>query len=244
MRLIGALSSLLMLALTTSGASGEELSAMRTVAVIKQEIVLDPAGANRRALTNDGVPKEWPLWSKGGKRIAFLKQVPVSVTLGNVVVVDLSGKQLASFFVEPVEKGMAYAGIRAIESMQWLDENSVVVGGSINPSQSQYYVFHVGSSMVQDFVDDLSAPAISLDGRTIDATTGVPHWKHETDRDSVFLRPGSSTGETAQSPQNTGVALRRKLHKGFLSVTGIRDADFWCGDCPLAELPRRISSSD
>jgi hypothetical protein len=232
------------LRLAVVDAFAENVPATRAVAFVNSEIVLDPTSTNRRALTSDGVAKQWPLWSKRGTRIAFLKQVPESVALDRVVVIDTSGKQVAAFDVEPVVHGLGYTGMRAVESMQWLDEDTIVVGGSINPSQSQYYVFHVGSSEVRDFVDDLSAPAISLDGRSLVATRGVPHWKNTGDRESAVTETRPSAAKVPLPPQDKAIALRRTMRKGLLSKNAIGDADFWCADCPLADLPRRVSNAD
>jgi hypothetical protein len=77
--------------------------------------------------------------------------------------------------------------MRFAEGLQWLSADRIAVRGSINPSQSQYYVFDTRTgTQVGDIVDDDSAAAFSPDGLHVASISGSPHFSDQAARKPVL----------------------------------------------------------
>lgn len=166
-------------------------------------MVRDGVAAPARMVHGGGPGRALPAWSPDGERIAFVQATDRQVGLADLVVVSATGVELSRVTIEPAGSGVAYAGMRAIEALRWVADDRIAVRGSINPSQSQYYVFDVTTRRaVADFIDDRSAAAFSPDGVHVVAHTGGPHFAHAQQRamrlelDGQTLATGAS-GEHA-----------------------------------------------
>jgi len=103
--------------------------------------------------------------------------VDTRVALADIVVVDRAGRELARVAIEPVLPDRAYAGMSDVAGLAWISASRLVVHGPINPSQSQYYVIDLArQAVVEDFIDDESAPAFSPDGLHVAILAGAPHF--------------------------------------------------------------------
>jgi dipeptidyl aminopeptidase/acylaminoacyl peptidase len=130
-----------------------------------------------RIVQGGGAARLLPVWSADGTRIAFVQLADRRQALAELVVVSEAGVELARVAIEPVTADTAYAGMRFVEAVRWIAPDRVAVRGSLNPSQSQYYVVDVANGrIVDDFIDDRSAAAFSPDGRHVATQSGSPHF--------------------------------------------------------------------
>lgn len=165
--------------------------AIKIVGVRQGAIVVQEAGGGVRDLVAGGPPRGLPVWSQDGRRIAFVQFVDRDRALADLVVVSDDGREQARVAIEPVTAEFGSAGMRYVEGVQWISPSRVVVHGSLDPSQSQYYVIDIATGQtVADFIDDASGPAFSPDGAHIACRTGSPHWTPAESRAAVLLIDG------------------------------------------------------
>ncbi len=151
-------------------------SKTQVVAVVSNRIVIDPL-EKPVVLTGDYPRKMLPVWSPGGTEIAFIETAPEHTALALLVVITSSGALVATIPIEPQRTRFRYPGMRFVESAEWVTPTTILVGGSLNPSQSQYYLVHLrGGAQPIGFVDDRSSPSVSPDGLHYAAVVGIPHF--------------------------------------------------------------------
>lgn len=175
-----------------------------------------PAGGELAVLAQGGGARDLPAISPDGGRIAFVQATDPGKALADVVVVSREGAELARVAIEPVQPGLAYAGMRYVEALRWVSPTRVLVRGSINPAQSQYYVIDTGSArVVSDFTDDDSAAAVSPVGLHVAAVADDPHFGAAgrapeitlDDKTIAKLQPGSTVASALHfSPDGTSIA--------------------------------------
>jgi len=128
-------------------------------------------------VTDDGIPKDDPLWSKDGTKIAFLRKIDKGVALDNLIVVDPeSGRTLANIRICPVIPGEVY-DINYVERIEWLTADNIAAAGNVNPSSVHTLVFDARTGKeLTDYIDDDGGAVFSPDGEHVAAETGAPHW--------------------------------------------------------------------
>jgi hypothetical protein len=110
--------------------------------------------------------------------IAFIEPAKPLEALGRLVVIDEKGTEISESLVHPISPdGGNLTSMRFVESLEWFGDQALVVGGSINPSTSEYLVFDVSSRrLVYEFYSDGAAPAFSTTGKDLAYTSGCPHF--------------------------------------------------------------------
>lgn len=256
-RVAGAAAPALLLAGQTQVSAQPADSAIQIAGIDHGSLMVrDGVAAPARMVHGGGPGRALPAWSPDGERIAFVQATDRQVGLADLVVVSATGVELSRVTIEPAGSGVAYAGMRAIEALRWVADDRIAVRGSINPSQSQYYVFDVTTKRaVADFIDDRSAAAFSPDGVHVVAHTGGPHFAHAQQRamrlelDGQTLAAGAS-GEHADilaAPRwsNDGRAFawvvdHRATGRVTLAVWRSGDlARFMSGRCSCRPVNRR-----
>jgi hypothetical protein len=197
----------LLLAFTVGmGYASAQTSGLKTLYLKDGDIFVFDADGQPRQLTFDGVPKDFPLWSKDGRRIAFLRKIDKRVAQGNLVVVDQeSGKKIGDFLICPTIPGVGYA-TRFIEGVEWLTEDRIAAAGSINPSNEETFVFDANTGTeVMDYPDDAGGAVFSPNGEHAASLTGKPHFASDL---------GS---EPELNIDNHRIYPRKGIHVTFLS---------------------------
>ncbi len=193
-------------ALVTPARAGDAAaSGVRTVGIDKNgDLVLRLPGSVQRALAHGGAARATPVFSSDGSRIAFVQGSDPHVARAALVVVGLDGHELARVLIEPLVADLNHAGMRYVEAIRWLTRDRLVVRGSINPSQSQYYAIDVTTGRIaDDTIDDTSSAAWSPDALHVATTTGAPHFEADEDRapaieiDHRVVYPISATRDIA-----------------------------------------------
>jgi hypothetical protein len=197
-----------------------------------------PAGGELAILAQGGAGRGRPAISPDGTRIAFVQNTDRRVALADVVTVSLEGKELTRTPIEPVQQGLAYAGMRYVEALRWVSPSRLAVRGSINPAQSQYYIIDTSSGrIVNDFTDDDSAAAISPDGLHVAAVAEDPHYGADASTaptitldDHVIARLASGTSVASAlrfAPEGNAIAWatrdsRRNAALNIWTAEGVR----------------------
>jgi hypothetical protein len=141
--------------------------------------VMQASGAARQ-LTSDGVPKNMLLWSPDGTKLAFLEQTGRKIALGKLVILAEDGKPLNQILIEPNTPRM----LRWVDTLEWVGNEKIAAGGSVNPSLSEVVVFDVISGKEVDETDsDDGEPVFSLDGTHFATYSGSPHFTPEEARE-------------------------------------------------------------
>ena len=96
-----------------------------------------------------------PLWSKDGEKVAFIESTPATQALAMLRVVDRHGQSQLALPIKPVVHGETNSGMRAVESLQWVDAHRIAVSGSVNPSSQETLVVDLQQGSVSDeYIDD------------------------------------------------------------------------------------------
>ncbi len=179
----------MVLALCCDGASAQDL--IKTVGLRHGALVVSVPGSPDQEIVKTGPARGLPVWSADGLQIAFVQAVDRTRALAELVIVSAQGREQARIAIEPAEAGVADAGMRYVESLQWISPSRIAVRGSINPSQAQYEVIDVTSGqVVADFVDDGAIAAFSSDGAHVAYQVGSPHFSPVESRSAALLIDG------------------------------------------------------
>jgi dipeptidyl aminopeptidase/acylaminoacyl peptidase len=162
-------------ALPNQSAAAQEI---RTVMVVGNEICVKSNDGPLIHLTDNGVPKSLPVWSKDGSTIAFVEKASGPTELAKLVVVSRNnGHVISEISIKPISPGEVRSGMRFIEELEWLTTQRIAVGGSVNPSTSEYNIVDLMSQkVIREFFDDGKGAAFSPDGQHYAYVDGSPHF--------------------------------------------------------------------
>lgn len=181
-----------------ASALAQTLDTVRAVGAREGAIVVRDARGAFRPIAAGGAGRALPVWSPDGGAIAFVQRADRRRALSDLVVTDGSGHERVRVAIEPVRDDIAYAGMRHVEELRWLDAGHVAVRGSLNPSQSQYYVVDISTGRtVAEFIDDASAAAFH--GTSVAYQTGAPHFASADRRAAVIWVDGQQVYPLAGS---------------------------------------------
>jgi hypothetical protein len=137
-----------------ASASADLAAGTKVVFLKENEVVsVNADGSEQRTLTHDGVPKERPVWSPDGAKIAYLTALsaedafrpPKVLALINVITAD--GRPVKSIPVlAAMPDGTPILGMRSVEDSGWFSDSAVFVSGSENPHYAEYRIFDVASA--------------------------------------------------------------------------------------------------
>jgi hypothetical protein len=131
------------------------------VVFLKEKEVLsaNADGSDQKILTHDGIPKEQPVWSPDGTKVAYVTAMsaeeafrpPKVPALINVITAD--GRPVKTIPVPAaMPDGTPILGMRFVEDSGWFSESAVFVSGSENPHYAEYRIFDVPSAkLVQSY---------------------------------------------------------------------------------------------
>lgn len=164
-----------------------DTNSLRIAAIDHNALVVKIGDDSFLAIANGGDVRANPVWSIDGSRVAYLQNTDSRRALGELVVVDLKGNELTRVQIEPVGENNYYNGMRFIENLQWISSNKIAVHGSLNPSQSQYYVIDVATGkVISAFIDDTSSATFSPIHFAYQS--GSPQWgKEDTRKATLFV---------------------------------------------------------
>ena len=156
------------------------------VFVKNNEIVISTETAEQLQLTHNRIPKDFPVWSKDGSKIAFIEKTNRNTALSRLRVISRGGTSLFSSLIHPVpsDPRVAVFGMRFVERVEWISDSKIAVSGSINPSTCENVVFDLYTPSTSDnFFDDECNAAYSHDGLHAAYITGSPHFSPESSRE-------------------------------------------------------------
>jgi len=126
-------------------------------------------------LTDGDTPKFLPVWSKDGLEIAFAERRGDG--LGTVVIIDEHGRRLEEVAIADADRG---AGMRAIESLEWLSPRKIAITGSANPSLTETRLIDLDEMDTKTSIfDDGPGADFSPDGKHFAYISGSPHFTPE-----------------------------------------------------------------
>jgi hypothetical protein len=106
-------------------------------------------GFHLTQLTRDSVPKQTPVWSPKGDRIAYsLPFGPVEKPEAFIVIVSASGVTLKTLPI-PRQGNVEFPEINAIDRLDWIDDDTIGIEGHINPSLGEYRILKARSGEVK-----------------------------------------------------------------------------------------------
>lgn len=143
---------------------------------IKDGEIFTLEGNHPHQITNDGVAKSLPVWSKDGKKIAFSQLADPQLAIGVLRVIDQSGDTIATIPIAPRNSEIKYS-IRGVETIEWLSDRKIAISGTVNPSTTENQIIDISSgSVLQNFFDDGYGASYSADGRHFAYVGGAPHF--------------------------------------------------------------------
>jgi hypothetical protein len=164
------------LAITASWGS----QAVSTAFLRNSEVwVRGPGSADAYQITNDGIGKRLLVLSKGGDRLAFLRDS--AAEMADIVVMRTDGSLLNEIHFRPV--GEPVSGMRGVEQMEWISQRRLVLSGSINPSTGEYDVLDAETgALIKAYGTDGSTWVASPDGEHAAYLGFIGHFTPEADR--------------------------------------------------------------
>jgi hypothetical protein len=235
------------------GYSPAQSAAVKVVYRNGNDLFTIGADGKPKPLTNDGIPKENPLWSKDGTKIAFLRKIDEGIALNNLIVVDQdTGKTIADIRICPNIPKEIY-DVRYIANIEWLSEDKIAANGSINPSSGQTFVYDIrtGKEMM-DYLDDNGGAIFSQDGEHAATLNGMQHFLQEQDRepeleiDNLHIYPAKGIhpiflSDPTWSEDSTKVAVVAEDYQSkqrSIVICGLK------GDCKSTALSTTSSDPD
>jgi len=211
------------------------------------------ADGQPRQLTDDSLSKGWPVWSKDGRKIAFLREINKAIALDNLIVVDPeTGKTLADIRICPVTPDDEIYDVRYIQGIEWLTDDKIAAVGNVNPSTGQIFVYDLNTGKeLMDYIDNDGGVIFSPNGEHAATEEGMQHWLSDADRepeidiDNQRIYPAKSVhvsllSQPAWSENSERVAF---VAEDYLSnqirVVVCRHK----GDCVSTGLPAGIQTS-
>jgi hypothetical protein len=192
----------------------------RTVTIRDNAVCVAEGSLPGQCFGKDEQRKSLPLFSKDGNRIAVISQALPNTQLATLLVFDRHGQRLATIPIKPVVKGEVESGMRAVEYLEWIDQNRIVVGGSINPSSGEYLVIDASTGRtLQELVDDGAGIAVSPDGAHLASISGAPHFASAATQAAKLVVDGNPVlalqdlgvtvdGRPLWSPDSGALAIR------------------------------------
>jgi hypothetical protein len=144
----------------------------------REIFVIDPDGGVRQ-LTHDSIPKDLPLWSKDGTRIAWFQKQTHSLALGQLRVVDPETGETVSQanLRDPGESPQMGNDLQFIDRLEWISSDRLVASGSVNPSTEESLVVDLKSGKeIISYYDDNGGAVFSPDGNHVAYVSGAPHF--------------------------------------------------------------------
>jgi hypothetical protein len=135
-------------------ASSDLAPGTKVVFLNEDEVIsVNGDGSQQKTLTQGGVPKERPVWSPDGTKIAYVTALSAEnvfrppKALAQIHVIDADGNPIKTIPV-PAEMpdGTPIVGMRFVENSGWYSESAVFVSGSENPHYTEYRIFDVASA--------------------------------------------------------------------------------------------------
>lgn len=153
-----------------------------TVVIKNNDIYLSVGSGPMMPLTHDGIPKDSPLFSKDGSRIAYAERADRAGAIAMIIVIDRFGQELNRIYVHPQQpvRGQEAsddpAAMLYVEQMEWLTNSRIAVSGEVNPSSSENLIFDLPPhGLPKRFFDDGSV-GYSPDGAHFAFEGGMPHF--------------------------------------------------------------------
>jgi hypothetical protein len=142
------------------------------------------ADGQPKQLTDDSLSKGWAVWSKDGRKIAFVREINKAIALDNLIVIDPeTGKTLADIRICPVNPGEVYV-VNYIQGIEWLTENKIAAVGNVNPSTGQIFVYDLRTGTeLMNYVDNDGGAIFSPNGEHAATEDGMQHWLSDADRE-------------------------------------------------------------
>lgn len=167
------------------------LSGVKIAAVRDGEVCVSADGGALSCLGSTAPKARLPVWSRDGTKIAYIGYADSETALAWLMVVDQHGQVQSRIAIKPVVKGEVSSGMRAVESLEWIGSDRVVVSGSVNPSCSESLVVDLQqNSVVGGYIDNARGASFSPDGRHVVTIDGAPHFSAKTARAPVLRLDG------------------------------------------------------
>jgi hypothetical protein len=157
------------------------------IVYIKSNEVFTSVNGKIEQVTRDGKVKMLPVWSRDGSALAFVEGDREGKSLGDLVVINESGKILCQVRMRAVGEFAKAGGMRFIESLEWLDRNRIAVSGSANPSLTETQIANLLTHTTDDgYFDDGPGTDFSPDGQHFAYFSGSPHFTPGNNRQPVL----------------------------------------------------------
>jgi hypothetical protein len=176
-------------------------------------------GSDLVQLTNDGVLKGYPAWSPAGTRLIYFPQVDRAKSVGKFAVMAVKSKEVREILFRPVGPQLI-GGMRFVEESRWLDNDHLVLIGSINPNNCEYVVIDAATGKeLRGYLGACETFVTSPDGAHL-ANFSPPGmgWAKDDRRDYLELDAGTAypadlstvrflSSEPQWSPDSSSMAL-------------------------------------
>lgn len=177
---------------------GTGAQAQVMIAICGPEICKQDGTGHWIMLTHDGQAKETPVISPDGRTIAFSASVDERIGFARIGFVPVTGGA-AKYYVFAPNRDRIFYGFRYLAGLVWASPHLLAVGGSIDPTTTQYFLFDKDTGETDvDIVDQGDSLSFSPDGVHYTYRFDHPHsglWagdksKLGTDRGAVVPRAG------------------------------------------------------